>query len=133
MQRVVTPAGVNRWHHNLQFPVSVLGDPTDDTRGRLVAADVWPIAVRPTMTTRQTPASVPAGAWAAGCGRISSVKMDPGNTNGVCLRVNTSFWVLVENSSTVLGSGTLALAGGDVAFGEPAWSTGELGRVAAGT
>ena len=107
-QRVTRESGVNRWVSNLASPLTILGDPTDASAGRVVAADVALIAAAASQRPSSTgPRAAPTGAWAGVCGRVSSAKMGAPHVMGVCLRVNASAWALVENETAVHGAGAL--------------------------
>lgn len=131
-QRVTQRPGVNRWASNLAWPLTVLGNATD-AGDRTVQAAVW---LGPPPPTPPTPTPLaPGGSWAAVCGRVSDAKMglhraEVTHAKGVCLRANSTHWLLVENM-TVVGSGALPPQPAAASKATRAWRTLRLSFAAA--
>lgn len=129
LQRVTMHPGKNKWHENLQNPLTLLGDPLANGATKVsvdvrvpAAAFPQPPPPPPTPPPRwhPAPAPPPSGAWVGLCGRVSSVGHNQnmgGVYNGICLLVNATTpnggvsWRVVLGNQT---NGTQTLAKGEV-------------------
>eukprot|EP00729_Bicosta_minor_P014382 gene14382-25916_t len=128
LQRVTMHPGKNKWHENLQNPLTLLGDPLANGATKVsvdvrvpAAAFPQPPPPPPTPPPRwhPAPAPPPSGAWVGLCGRVSSVGHNQnmgGVYNGICLLANATTpnggvgWRVVLGNQT---NGTQTLAKGE--------------------
>lgn len=147
-QRVTMRPGRNKWHENLQNPLTVLGDahgPQAPTRVRVdvrvpAAAFPQPPLPPPGPPPRWHPAPLPppAGAWVGLCGRVSSVGHNQnmgGVYHGVCVQLNATTggevgWRVEQDGTRILANGVLnsnqSHSSNIVARSLVAWHTVEL-------